>query len=222
MAVKRNSLSICALLFARLNANGTFVGGATGALALCGDIGRLRWTPDILAGDKIRETDGCGNLSIVRRYPDRLTGHDLEIEFNAYSHEMLEIATGAVLLTDAGASVGYTDPVDVSCSVATERNGVAIIAWGENWNCSSPNALPYEAHIFPKAFLVAGQREMTRGLNKPILTGYSEPNPNFGDGPLNNFAALAAETGWSHAEYDVAALPDCDAALDYISLPLPT
>lgn len=215
----RNSMSVCAVRASRLNSDGTYAAGASGAVAMCGGIGKVTWTPQFQTGDDITELDGCGNIAVARKYDDKRKRYDIELDMITYSYELLELITGATLLTDGG-TVGYADLVQVSCGEAFVQPAIALEAWGEAVNCDGSSlASPYTVQVFPFiGNMLADARTLQRGVNHIVLKGSTKPNANFASGPFGDLTPLAAIEGWDHAELDADALPSCDPDCGYVTL----
>jgi hypothetical protein len=221
----RNQLSICALRITRLQANGTPAqASATGAVAFVGGIGELKWKADIVAGEKIREVDGCGGLAVVKRYPDRLAAYDLDIDMMVQSYELREIAYDAQLVTVGGSTRGAAEVINTACGSAVAKNGVIVEAWGENWVCDQPDAsYPYVRRVFARAFLNPSDGDMKRGNNHLMLSGFTQPNVNANDGPFNDWpTSLMSISDWITAGFDDTALPTAEAHCGYVSTPSQT
>lgn len=219
---RRNKLSICGIRFTRANADGSPVGGNTvGAVAFAGGVGSLKWTGDIIQGDKIRELDGCGGLAVSKRYPNRLAGYDVEIDMLVQSYELRELAYDAHLITSAGAVIGAADVVDTACGAATTKNGVIVEAWGENHLCAQPDpTFPYERRVFARAYFDPSDGQMQRGTNHLVLKGFAIPNDSIGNGPFNDFpSSLSAIDDWVTAGFDDTALPTPSTDGGYATTP---
>lgn len=218
----RNKLSICAVRLTRCNANGSPVGGNTvGAVAFAGGVGSLKWTGDIIQGDKVRDLDGCGGLAVVKRYPNRLAGVDVELDMLVQSYELRELSYGAQLVTQAGSVVGAADIVDTACGAATTKSGVIVEAWGENNLCAQPDpTFPYERRVFARAFFDPSDGQMQRGTNHLILKGFATPNALIGNGPFNDFPSnLATIDNWVTVGLDDTVLPTPSVAGGYVTTP---
>lgn len=217
----RNSLSICAARFTRCNADGSPAdNSATGAVAVVGGIGTAKWTADIVAGDKIRELDGCGNLAVSKRYRNRLAAMDLEIDLLVRSHELREITYNAALLMDGIDIVGSADVVDTACDVVAAQNGVIVELWGENWKCNQADgAFPYERVAFARCFFDPSDGTMQRGVNQLALKGYAEPNAQFGDGPFNDLDPAVDVDNWIRLSFDDTDLPTPSVDGGYVATP---
>lgn len=218
----RNKLSICALRLTRCQSNGTPAQASdTGAVVFVGGIGSLKWTGDIVQGDKIRELDGCGGLAVVKRYPNRLAAYDVEIDMLVQSYELREIAYDAQLITDGGNVIGAADVINTACGAATAKNGVIVEAWGENHLCAQPDPdFPYERRVFARGFFDPSDGTMQRGVNHLTLKGFTQPNTNAGDGPFNDWPTnLSSIDDWITAGFDDTALPDLNETCGYVTTP---
>lgn len=215
----RNPMSICAARFTRLNANGSPVSGnSAGAVTLVGGIGSAKWTADIIAGEKVRELDGCGGLSVNRRYADRLAAFDLEIDMLVRSYELQELTTDATLISSSGSVIGVADLVQTSCGAATAKNGVVVELWGENFECSQLDAtFPYHRVVFARAKFNPSDGNMSRGANHLVLKGFAEVNDSLGNGPFNDIVGWP--TSAIRATYEDTALPTASVDCGYITTP---
>lgn len=214
-------MSICAVRLTRCATNGTPVWSPTASVCFVGGIGELKWTADIVTGDKVQELDGCGGLAVVKRYPNRLAGYDIELNMMAASYELREIAYGAQLLTSGGETIGAADIVNNACGIAVEKNGCILEAWGENWQCdqADPN-YPYSRRVFARAYFDPSDGDMKRGVNEFVLKGFSTPNTNAGNGPFNDWPAMPLD--WVSALYDDTQLPTQTTDCGYGGTPAQT
>jgi len=218
----RSPLSICALRVSRLNANGSPAGGNTvGAVSVVGGVGYLKWTAQYVTGDDIAELDGCGNLSVVRKYQDKLKRFDVELDFLVMSHELRELSYGASLLTSGPNVVGHADLVNTACGSVANANGVCVEGWAENWLCATGDAsFPYQRVVFPRVFMTPSDGNLQRGVNHVTLKGYAQASSTIADGPFNDFpSSLTALSTWARAAFDDTVLPAASSGLGYVTTP---
>lgn len=218
----RSPMSICAVRLSRLNSSGANVSNHTaGAIAQQGGVGTLKWTADIVAGDKIREKDGCGNLAVVRDYDDRLAGFNVELDLLIYSYELRELAYGAQLITNGATVLGAADTVDTACGTTTAKNGVVVEAWGENQECSALDATyPYHRVVFTKVVFNPTDGEMKAGANHMVLKGYARVNDGAGNGPYNDWpSSVLAITNKARFTMEDTTLPTASTDCGYATLP---
>lgn len=217
--------SICALRVSRLDATGApDFGNPNGAWCATG-IGSLGYSFEVLTGQDIAETDGCGNLAAVRKYEDKIKRANLTLEFITTDYRLGEILAEQAVFSDGEAIVGSVVQAKLGCGVVTARRGCIIEAWAEQYQCADSNTdAPYRRFVFGKAFMRPTGGTLQTGLNKIRFEGFNQANNNFFDGPFNdldwlnsvNFPELA---NWVEAEVDDAALPDPCGEGDYIELP---
>ncbi len=218
----KNRLGPCAMRFERLDAaTGIPVSGsATGAWAVCAGVVQLGLTPNLYTGDDIAEADGCGNLVVVRKYPDQVKRGDVTLDFLTYDWPALELLYGASLLTNAGDIIGVADLIDVSCGEALVPPAVALHVWSQNWACDVPGDPTYIHDVFPFLNMKPDARTLAKGVVHVKAKGYAFANPNYASGAFGDTPILPA-TAW-HAEFEDDALPDCTGSCGYLATPAMT
>lgn len=214
---------LCAVRLSRLNASGSVAGGNTaGAVAKVNGLSTLKWTAQYVSTDDIAELDGCGSLSVVKPPEQLLKRFDVELDMLVESFEIHEIATGAQLLVQAAAVVGYADLIDVACGGGVNlRPGVCVEAWSENWDCGQQNPdYPYLRDVFTKVKFSPADGQTGRGVNHLVLKGPTFVNDQIGNGPFNDFpSAFTALSSAGKGVFLDTALPSVEADCGYVSTP---
>lgn len=192
----------CAIRVARLAANGAPLVGAQN-LYVSDALSILTTTPVYTDGDEIEEKNACGNVAINYRGDDSFKRLDVALTLvtpDPELHEML--ASGSEVLTD-GAAVGWAYPPIGSVG----GNGVSIELWSKRIDDGDLDAtFPYAWWVYPKVKnLRVGERAHQNGPLLAPLAGQAYENPNWFDGPLNDWPATSDRVGqW----IPTAALPD--------------
>lgn len=214
---------LCAVRFSRLNADGTPAGGNTaGAVARVAGMSSIKWTGQYISTPDIAELDGCGALAVVKPPEQLLKRFDVEVDLLVESFELHEIATGAQLLVQSAAVVGYADLIDVACGGgATLKPGVCVEAWSINWDCGEQNpTYPYLRDVFTKVKFAPSDGQSQLGANHLILKGPTFVNNQIGNGPFNDFpSAFTALTQTGKGVFRDTALPAAEAACGYVVTP---
>jgi hypothetical protein len=210
-------MSICAVRGSRLVANGTpDYGNASGSFCAEG-VGTLTYSFDVVTGTDVAELDGCGQLAVVRKYPDRLRRVNITaLEFLTQNPRIPELFTESTGITAFGDVIGYITSADMNCTGAAAKNGIVLEAWSEQFQCADFHPdWPYVRTVFPKVFLRLSGKTLSNGAIRLRMEGFGQPNSNIGDGPAQDFPSdLASATNWVHAEFNDDDLPDCGASDD--------
>lgn len=213
-------MSICALRVSRLAATGAPDWGNVSGAWCTQEVGTLSYTPDVITGTDVAELNGCGNLSVVRRYPDKIKRMNLTVELNSTDYRFHEIIAEQPILTGA---VGTVIKAQAGCGAQTLPRGCVIEAWVESILCGDANpTTPYIKFTFPKCFMRSAGGTLQMGLNKMRFEGFAQSNNNYGNGPfgdddLLNKSTYPALLGWVVGIQDAAALPVCTDS-GYVSM----
>lgn len=205
-------MSICAVRGSRLVANGT-PDYANSSGSFCAEgVGTLTYAFDVVTGTDIAELDGCGQLAVVRKYPDRIRRANITaLEFLTQNPRIVELFTESDAISAFGDVIGYITKADMGCTGAAPKNGIVLEAWSEQFNCADFDAdWPYVRTVFPKTFLRLSGKTLTNGAIRLRMEGFSQANSNIGSGPAQDFPDdLAESTNWVHAEFNDDDLPVC-------------
>lgn len=187
MSVCLGSAKVCALRVARLADDCTALPGATNG-AVSTAIVQLQATPEYDTGQEFIQKNGCGDICISLRDLDKLKRITLAMTLCTRDLELIEILTGASLITISGEvsglsrrGVGADDPARVSLELWTR----AVDTAGA---CSSTNNRWWR-WVYPSSTFTLGQTTLENGIATVQLAGFSEPNPVWGNGPWNDWPA---------------------------------
>jgi hypothetical protein len=206
MANKWQAVDICAARFSRLEANGVPDPGANNII-VTDDLTQIAYTFEIEAGTRSTQRNGCGGICFTRETPDKPLGSNLTADLCFTDAELMELATGAVLLTDGGETIGWgLRPTD-----AGPLNGVGVETWSLAWENDQQKIHPitggpaYLRRVWPRQrFALSGTLTQAEGLMIQQIIGKGEANENFYDGPANDIPI--ADYG-AYAEFLSAAPP---------------
>lgn len=183
------TLFAVALRVARLAADGTTPAGASN-LYVTETVVRLNFTPEYEEGDEVTKKDGQGRTCLAVKQPDtfkRVTVNSLEI--CAWDPELVELLSGGAIITDGAATpatIGYAAP---AAGTDPTPNGVSVELWTRRYVNNSPAALPFARWVFPRLKLKPTDRSLGPDAQEVAFEGIGEENPNWGNGPNNDWTA---------------------------------
>lgn len=183
----RPQVQACAIRVARLDTNGVPLPGANN-LIVSDALVSLGVTAVYTDGDEIEEKNACGSVAVNYKGPDSFKRLDISIQLvtpDPYLSEML--STGSALIANAADIKGYAAP-----SIGTvQGNGVSIEVWTNRVDSGALDAdYPYAHWAYPKVQnLRIGDHTHQNGALLPQFVGQAVENPNWFDGPLNDWPA---------------------------------
>lgn len=182
-----NSFQCCAMRVARLSSTGAPVTGAGNGYILGAPV-MVTVSPDFQEGVELQLDNACGGISGYYKQQSQLKKWDISFELTELDHELIELLTGVSLITDTGVTIGHQFTRVSSCD-PIDLNGVSIELWSKRWdNCQPPaDGDLYWHWAFGRAFLKVGEIKFENDFMKIPIDGYLEENPNWGNGPWNDF-----------------------------------
>jgi hypothetical protein len=212
------SLQVCRIRAARLNASGVPVTGANSAY-VSDAIVTVRLGMDYQAGVEIQSENGCGGICAYFKGPDILRKINVGFDLCDLDSELIELLTTQSVITSGGATIGHEMPRSGACNNVV-NNGVSLEFWSNRWDsCSPPSGVdagyPYWHWAFPRVILRTGDLTLENGFMRVPVEGYAQENHNWVKGPFNDYpAASLLSTG---AVWAAATLPA--SGNTYISVP---
>lgn len=189
------SLQFVRLRVARLSASGTTPAGA-GLAYVSNQMIRLGISPVYDDGEEITERTGAGELCLEYSAPDNLRRLNVTLELCVPDPEFAQMLVGGDLLLNVdGETIGMASPA----VGPVDENGVSIEGWTRAiLKNVVPPANPYWRFVLPKVNQWrVGDRELNSGRLPTLFTGKGFENPNFGNGPFNDYTALHSDRVWS-------------------------
>lgn len=192
-------LQACAIRVARLEADGSPDPGASN-LYTSDALVTLTVTPEIEEGDEFIVKNACGSACVNFKDCDRYKRFTLSMEICTPDPELHEILAGGTVLT-SGAAVGYAVP---ALGASDCPNGFSLELWTKRIDSSGAQDadFPWARWVLPRAYLVLGERTFENGPLGNTFTGYAIENPNWLDGPLNDWPVASTRA--------IQWLPDTD------------
>jgi len=177
-------LQTCRLRFGRLAAGGAPAVGANNIL-VTKSFTTLATTAVYTDGDEIEDKNACGEVESQFRSADTFKRLDFSITFLVPDPYITAGLTDGVVLT-AGTAIGAGYP---ALGPVDETNIWSIEAWAKRVkNGALDPDYPYAHWAFPQAQNIRiGDKEMANGTHLTVISGQLVENPNWGDGPANDF-----------------------------------
>lgn len=178
------SVQACAIRVARLDASGVPAPGASNLYTTHGIV-ELTATPEFTEGEEINAQNGQGVNCVSYKQDDQITRATIELTICRPDPELTELLTGGSVLTD-GDAVGYKAPALNS----PLDHRVSIELWSKRIDDSGDldAEFPYYWWVFPRVrSLRMGARRWFNGALENPFTGFAIENPNWHDGPLNDW-----------------------------------
>lgn len=173
----------CAIRVAYLDPNGVPTPGAN-ELYVSDALTTLTWTPNYEDGEEINEKTACGGQAVY--YQDDPILRKIDVELTIASHDPFLVAMldGGDVLTDAGvhgwaiSPLGKVSPRPISLEIWAKRIDDGELA----------DEYPYAWWVLPRLTrLKRGASTMANAANLPTFTAQGYENPNWFDGPLNDW-----------------------------------
>lgn len=171
----------------RLDTNGVPRPGA-GNMIVSKALTQLKTTPVYRDGDEVTEVNAGGELCLDYRADDNLRRGDVELTVCTHDPYLMELMSGGTVLQDADA-VGYAEP-----EIGPIRaDHISIEVWARRITdgVEDPD-YPYAWWVCPRVKnLRSGERTFANASSLPMFTGQAYENPNWYDGPANDFPAAS-------------------------------
>lgn len=190
-----SSLHLCRFRVTRLDALGNVVVAANNSYVTDNAIS-LGVTPDIETGPETVLRSGCDEIKAQRKSDDLLKRFNLQLDLLSIDPELVEMLTGASVITDGGVVVG------TSTTYATNPPLVAVEAWSDAWEDDHQyDFFPYIHWVWTAAKWQIGPSTLENDFASPQLNAFTRGNPNFGLGPygdlpeaIDDFASFYTDT----------------------------
>lgn len=178
-------LQACALRVSRLEANGVPDPGANN-LYTSDAMSLASWDPEIEAGQEFTAKNACGALLLSYKEPDQIKRLNFALGLVTPDPELHELLVANSKILTVGDAVGFAYP---PLNVADAGNGVSIELWTKRVDSSGEldTDFPYAWWVFPRVRFVLGQKQAQNGPMENPFTGQASENPNWFDGPLNDW-----------------------------------
>lgn len=189
------TLHLCRLRVTRLDSLGNVEPGPNNYYVTDHPI-QLAVTPMIEAGVDRTLVGGCDCIDMYYHGYDKLKGFTFTLDQARFEPELLEIMTGASLISQGGSGAGNWWRAQTDCSEAVQPN-IAVEGWQDTWEDDHPAApaIRYTHWVWPSSFWQIAAHTLGNDFTQPQLTGFSRANPYWGLGPYGDFPEAAEVLG---------------------------
>jgi hypothetical protein len=177
----------CVIRVAILDTSGVPLPGAEN-LYTSDALTTLTFTPVYTDGDEIDEKNGCGTTKVNYRATDTFKRGDVAIGLVTPDPFLVSMLSAGDVLQD-GARRGFAAPP----LGAVTTPGISVELWAKRIDEGDLDAdSPYAWWAYPKLNnLRLGPHTHQNGALLPTFTGQAYENPNWYDGPLNDWPATS-------------------------------
>ncbi len=193
----------CALRVTILEPSGVPLPGA-GNVYTTDTLTELTATPVYEDADELTEKNACGTVCVNFTGDDSLKRADVALTICTHDPYLLAMLSDGDVLTDSGLH-GFAMPPIGPLTGA----GVSLELWSKRIDDGDlHDEFPYAWWVLPRVKnLRMGARTFSNGTALPQFTGRAGENPNWFDGPLNDWPVASDRIiQW----FPVAALPTID------------
>lgn len=146
--------------------------------------------PNFEAGDDLSQKNGGGVVCVSFKGPDSYKFHDMTATLCELDAELLNLLTGATMVSSGGNVVGSQFQVDPDVPY------VALEAWQTVVEGGEPTG-EYVHWIWPRTRWRQGQTTRNNGILTIPIVGTAFANSNFGRGPAGDYPAnMTAPENW--------------------------
>lgn len=165
--------------------------------------------PEIQEGESKVLIGGCDCICVSYKGRDKLLRFNITLTFCALEPELVELLTGASLLTNGTAQgIGGQWADQNSCSSALQPM-VALEAWSDSWFGDAQfTTYPYIRWVFKGTFWQWDTLTLENDFTTPTLKGFSRSNANFGNAYVDyptGVSNLGSLGGWFYDSAQPAA-----------------
>lgn len=177
------SFGACLVRITRLDSNGNVIAGNNAYVS--DKPVQVTVNPNNETGNNFPVRNGCGCKIASRKFPDTFNFWELSLNMAAMEPEMQAFMLGAATIENGADVVGVAFPSALACD--EQSPAVAFEFWAEHVVGSGlDGTYPYFHWVFPSTTWVFGDNTFEEGPAQPTLTGQSQTNSNWGDGPYGD------------------------------------
>lgn len=179
------SVQVCAMRVAVLEADGVPLPGALNLYNTDG-IAKFEAVPVMTKGADMEVTNGCGAPAIIYKDMDRFKRYDLTLDLIYLDAELEQMLIGGELYNLAGLNIGTSGPA--VAAYAGSYNGVSMELWSKHIvNGDQDGVYPWVQWVVPRTRWMKANVTLDNNPMPMNYTGYSSANPNYYNGPLNDW-----------------------------------
>lgn len=172
---------------ARLDASGVPDPGA-GNLIVTKALTQFTFSPVYEDGDEVTVKNAGGEICLDYRSPDNLRRGDFNLTICSFDPDLMSFFGGGDTIAD-GDATGYASPA----IGAVTGSGISVELWVKRINDGDLDPdYPYARWALPKLKnLRQGEVQFQNGETLPAFSGQMYENPNWFDGPANDWPATS-------------------------------
>lgn len=147
---------------------------------------QFTWSQEVEGGLDLMQRKGSGDLCVFTKTADIVKRYACTLNLCSPDPELEQLISGGLVLTSAGATVGYGA---AKLGADAVPNGVSLEVWSQAIAGDvAPATNPYFWWAFPKIkFEKKEQRTLEAGILANSFSGYMYENPGWGNGPNNDW-----------------------------------
>lgn len=179
-----SSLFACLMRITRLDDDGSPLVGANN-LVVSEALARVVFEPDVEAGTEHTQKNACGNIQASYKKRDQVKRLKLTLDLLVPDPALQEILVGGAVLA-AGDGYAYPPLGD------TNEDKVSLEVWSQaiiDGDVADVN--PWIWWVFPETKWQYASRTLEEGFMGLPFTGEATENPNWDDGPANDWPAVS-------------------------------
>lgn len=185
------TLYAAAIRVARLDANG-FTPAGPSNLYVTNTVVSMSVAPEYEEGDEVTQKDGRGLVCLAVKQPDTLKRLTVNLQVCSFDPELTEILSGGAILASTGGTPSTIGYAYEAIGVDPTPNGVSIELWTQRLVNSAP--VGFAHWVFPRVYLRKTERAFSTDLTENSFEGFAIENPNWGNGPTNDWTASSARS----------------------------
>lgn len=152
----------------------------------------MQATADYETGDEFNQKNGNGDLLISVKDNDKLKRLNLQLELATRDYELISVMTGATLLASGGVTYGIARLGTASSTPSPVSMEIWTKVAQASGSCAATGSGQWFRHVYPKVVWTLGDSEFGNSVATVKMTGVAEGNPNWGNGPFNDYPDYTA------------------------------
>jgi hypothetical protein len=193
------SVQCCAIRLAVLEQDGVPLPGPANLYATDA-VTSFKATPVTTKGADMEILNACGAPAIIYKDMDRFKRYDLTLDLIYLDAELQYILSNGELFVSGGYTVGIAVPA--TADYAGSINGVSLELWSKHIvNGDLDVTWPYVRWVFPRAKFMPADTTLDNNAAPMSYTGYTSQNPNWYNGPANDWPFSSDRQGmWAYTK----------------------
>ena len=197
------SVQVCMMRIVALELDGVPIG----PYYVTDAITKWEATPVFTKGVDMEIVNGCGAPALIYKDMDRFKRYDVSLELIYTDPELESMLEGTELYTTGGVDVGSGSPA--VAAYAGYYPGFSVELWSKRIvNGDLDSQYPYWRWCYPRVRLQMDKTTLENNPSPRMYTGYTSQNPNWEDGPFDDWP-FASDTQGFRAATKTLPTPSC-------------